>query len=136
MIAPIPSVIRLRGPSARFSWCSPAASASARRVWIDLVAHKFMRDSVQRGDESTVQTAPRFAGASDLSIESKVSAEQSVGYPHTQRPRRRYRHGREVAYNRRRTVVVSAITRSFGVGPGVASPGEEIAPPDHDSRRS
>src|SRR5437763_9812052 len=77
MIAPIPSVIRLRGPSARFSWCSPAASASARRVWIDLVAHKFMRDSIQRGDESTVQTAPTFPGASDLSIEWKEQSDET-----------------------------------------------------------
>src|SRR5262245_1335610 len=33
------------------------------------VAHKFMRDSDQVGDESTAQTAPRFAGGGDLSIE-------------------------------------------------------------------
>src|SRR5438270_1407083 len=73
MMAPMPSVIRFRGPSARLSWCSPAESASARNVEMDLVAHKFMRDSIQRGDESTVQTDPRFARASDLSIEESVN---------------------------------------------------------------
>src|SRR2546428_10886401 len=72
MMAPMPSVIRLSGVSARFSWCSPASLASARKVEMDLVAHKFMRDSVQGGDESTVQTDPRFARASDLSIETSV----------------------------------------------------------------
>jgi len=39
---------------------------------MDLVAHKFMRDSVQESDESTARTDPRFAGAGDLSIETKV----------------------------------------------------------------
>src|SRR6266550_3307032 len=73
MMAPMPSVIKLSGVSARFSWCSPASLASARRVAIDLVAHKLMRDSVQGGDESTVQTDPRFARAGDLSIEERVN---------------------------------------------------------------
>src|SRR5882762_1790161 len=73
MMAPMPSVIRLSGVSARFSWCSPASLASARSVAIDLVAHKLMRDSVQGGDESTVQTDPRFARAGDLSIEEGVN---------------------------------------------------------------
>src|SRR5436309_16130477 len=75
MMAPMPSVMRLSGPSARFSWCSPAASASARRVAMDLVAHKLMRDSGQEGDESTARTAPRFAGGDDLSIEERVNAQ-------------------------------------------------------------
>jgi hypothetical protein len=50
MIAPMPSVIRLSGVSARLSWWSPASLASARSVAMDFVAHKFMRDSVQVGD--------------------------------------------------------------------------------------
>src|ERR1700716_3186295 len=73
MMAPMPNVIRFKGPSARFSWCSPTESPSARNVGMDLVAHKFMRDSVQGGDESTVQTDPRFAQASDLSIEERAN---------------------------------------------------------------
>src|SRR5437870_12008646 len=73
MMAPMPRVIRLSGVSARFSWCSPASLASARRVAMDFVAHKLMRDSVSRGDETTVQTDPRFAGAGDLSIEERVN---------------------------------------------------------------
>src|SRR6266513_2920435 len=65
MMAPMPSVIRLSGVSARFSWCSPASLASARRLAMDFVAHKLMRDSVQEGDESTARDAPRFAGGRD-----------------------------------------------------------------------
>src|SRR6266498_3115339 len=78
MIAPMPRVIRLSGVSARFSWCSPAWSASARKVAMDLVAHKLMRDSVQEGDESTARTAPTFAGAGDLSIETGVRDSQRL----------------------------------------------------------
>src|SRR5260370_37306976 len=69
IMAPMPGVIRFQGPSARFSWCSPAESASARSVAMDLVAHKLMRDSVQEGDESTARTAPTSAPTGDLSIE-------------------------------------------------------------------
>src|SRR6267378_7741884 len=84
MMAPIPSVTRLSGVSARFSWCSPASLASARRVAMDLVAHKLMRDSVREGDESTARDAPRFAGGGDLSIEE--GCERSVRNPKPQRP--------------------------------------------------
>src|SRR6266576_362786 len=73
MMAPMPSVIRLSGVSARFSWCSPASLASARRLAMDLVAHKLMRDSGQEGDESTARTDPRFARGGDLSIEESVN---------------------------------------------------------------
>ncbi len=40
MIAPIPSVIRFTGPSARFRLCSPVSPASCISVSIDFVANK------------------------------------------------------------------------------------------------
>src|SRR5438128_198659 len=45
MTAPMPSVTRLRGPSALVRLCSPVASASARRVAIGLVAKRLIRQS-------------------------------------------------------------------------------------------
>src|SRR2546425_5233774 len=45
MTAPMPSVTRLRGPSARVRACSPVASASARSVAIGLVAKRLIRQS-------------------------------------------------------------------------------------------
>src|SRR2546425_8857610 len=52
MTAPMPSVTRLRGPSARLRACSPAASASARRVAIGLVANRVIRQSGGRRGHS------------------------------------------------------------------------------------
>src|SRR5256885_12443751 len=54
MTAPMPSVTRLRGPSARTSACSPVASASARSTAMGLVANS---DIPQSGDRRFRPTA-------------------------------------------------------------------------------
>src|SRR2546430_6481213 len=50
--APMPSVTRLRGPSARTSACSPVASASARSVAMGLVANRVILQFRARGARS------------------------------------------------------------------------------------
>ena len=100
------------------------------------VAHKFMRDSDQVGDESTVQTAPRFARGCDLSIDEKVRLRSSVSHTDAQQPRRGQRNGGVVADNGRRTVDPASIASRFRIWPGVARPGLEVTAPDHDGRRA
>ena len=49
MMAPMPSVTRLRGPRTRFSECSPVAAASAFSCSIDFVAQIDIEYLVGRG---------------------------------------------------------------------------------------
>src|SRR6185437_15388733 len=51
IMAPIPSVIRLMGPSARFSECSPPPAASARIFCMGLVANNGLDMHILRGAE-------------------------------------------------------------------------------------
>src|SRR6266545_4877877 len=133
MMAPMPSVIRLSGVSARFSWCSPASLASARRVAMDLVAHKLMRDSVQGGDETTVQTDPRFAGGSDLSIESRV---RSICHIEPHRPGARHRQGPDVRDTPGLARLDDAIAAGLRVPAGVTGPGPQVATGQRDGEGS
>src|SRR2546425_4044484 len=60
MTAPMPSVTRLRGPSARVRACSPVASASARSVAIGLVANRVT--PAMWGPAGALPTAPGRPG--------------------------------------------------------------------------
>src|SRR2546425_642467 len=68
-IAPMPSIVRLSAPRARFRLWSVSASA-CRSVTL-FRRNRFMRTPFAKGDESTARDAPRFARTGDLSIEER-----------------------------------------------------------------
>src|SRR5437660_4625691 len=72
MMAPMPSVTRLRGPSTRLSECSPVAAASAFSCSIDFVAK--MDIILRIGDRSPQKHAdscPRLGVAPELYLVSR-----------------------------------------------------------------
>src|SRR5216683_1007719 len=132
MIAPMPSIVRLSAPRARFRLWSVSASA-CRSVTL-FRRNRFMRTPFAKGDESTARDAPRFARAGDLSIETGVSVRRSVAHLHAQGPRTRYRHGSKVANQCRSADRRNAVATRLRIGAGILGPGPKVPAADNDCR--
>src|SRR5690554_5125184 len=100
MIAPMPMEIRLKGPSARASVCSPSANASARRSSMDLRANRLTKSylprwrapiRVRRRYRSPLPRRHPLRSAARLSVETRVRVQYSRERSAQGRPDRRGR---------------------------------------------